>query len=1300
MAKKGKPSFPIVGIGASAGGLEALQSLVSAIPSDSGFCYVIVQHLSPDHPSIMDKLLSSHTQLNVKKIEEGAQVEPNTIFVLPSGPSVTLDTGGVFRLHDREPVNVVRTPIDEFFASLADYASTNAYCVVLSGTGSDGTQGVRAVKAAGGFAMVQDSGSARFPAMPDSAAATGVVDFILKAEAIPDRLIDIFSHREKLADSGRVKALQDEIQAALPEIVALVREDGHDFTDYKPGTLVRRIERRMMLLRRQTVAGFIDLLHNDETERERLLQDFLIGVTHFFRDPEIFEQLHQDVILPLLDRDQQRFRIWVPGCSTGEEVYSIAMLFIEAMNAVGDSRTCQIFGTDIDLAALGAARKGFYSATQVAGVSKDRLERFFTPTETGYQVIPQLREMCVFAPHNLLSDPPFSRLDLISCRNLLIYLNAKVQKDVIPRFHYALNPQGYLLLGPSETLGDQHRYFHTLDRQTRLFQRNDKQGPGYSSLAVRDTRRSINSDTSRYTRPATTPIRVSAEAPSIEMAADQMFLQEFASPYAMIDAENRVTYLSEAMSNFIRPVRGVPSAELDDFLLRELRLPARTVIKRARKSGTLQIESNIVVDMNGERRLFDVFGRRVRSENGSVMIVLREVRAQGVDALNAAVESREGEDREVLERELTLLRQQVTVSRTDYESAEQELRSSNEELLSMNEELQSSNEELETSREELQSINEELETINAELAENNRQLIGANSDLKNLFESTDIATLFLDSQFCLRRFTPEAKSLFGVRERDIGRPLTDLSSRVDHEALKEDFETVSRTLQPVERELRIGATDETYILRVRPYRTVDDRIDGCVLSFFDITRRRRIETQLEENAKVLSAQYGELESLYDTTPVGLCLIDKDYRWVRINERMAQINGFSAEEHVGKRVDELLPDISDEVIALYDRLMETGEPILDIELRGRTPADPERERDWLADYYPVRADGEIVAIGNCVREVSDQKDLQRDLEQSQRILSLALEAGNLAVFQIDLESEIFENSLSNNNWFLKEFVGKDCSVDSWMERIVPEDRASVREAGQKALETGESQSLHYRIHDSSGELHYIQAFGTTYATADGTMRLAGLAMDDTKRSSNEERRKILLQELQHRVKNTLATTVAIIRFSARNAESVSEFSTALTNRIGAIAHTHDVLTANEWKGSTLRNLVERELKPFGSAEKPRWTYQGLDVDLPSKQTLALSLAIHELATNAAKYGALSVASGHVTVKVKQIKNDPNLIVTWTEEGGPTPEPQRSEGFGSFLITRALSADLKGESHMDFKPEGLVCTIELAPEDRRN
>lgn len=1293
---------PIVGIGASAGGLEALSELVKSIPENTGMAHVVIQHLSPDHPSIMDQLLSTHAKIPVVKIKDRQTVKPDTIYVLPAGPYATVE-GSTLHLHDRDPEQAVRAPIDQFLQSLAEARGRSAFAVILSGTGSDGTVGIRAIKQAGGFVIVQKSESARFPGMPDSAAATGLVDFTLIPRKIPARLMEILNHQKEVLSESGVEQRRADIEDSLAQIVATLDDhDGHDFSEYKPGTLIRRVERRMTLRRENNVDEFIETLQNDPDERSRLLQDFLIGVTRFFRDEDVFEQLDTKAIIPMLSNEQNSFRIWVPGCSTGEEVYSIGMLISEKMAETKDKRQWQIFGTDIDGAALSAARSGMYSESQLEGVSDRRRERFFVQNDGNWQIIPQLRDKCIFAPHNLLQDPPFSRLDLISCRNLLIYLTSDIQKKVIPRFHYGLKKSGFLLLGPSESLGDQAKYFKTLDRDSRLFQRNDDTQATFSTLPTNST--DAHRREKRLLRPQQSQSAgLATIEPSFEQQLFSYFARQSAPPFASINANDEVTYISEKMGAYIKPSQGMPSASLEQFLVRDLRLPVRSIIREARNTGIASITKDVLITEAGDPHVIDLEAVPLPFQQDTILITLQPVRTQEANGIADTAEARDDLERDLIERELTSTRQRLNAALNNYQSTEQELKSSNEELLSMNEELQSSNEELETSREELQSINEELETVNSELIENNRQLLAVNSDLKNLFDSTDVATVFLDNNLCVRRFTPSSQKLFGIRNRDIGRSIDDLKWKVKYDDLVEDAAHVVETLQPIDREVSVGLTGDTYLLRIRPYRRTDNRIEGSVLTLIDITARKRTEKQLAANAETLARQYAELETLYDTTPVGLSLLDRDLRYLRINERLAEINGIPADDHIGRTQNEMLPEIDELIRTSQLQVLETGEPSLGNKVTGTTPAQPSVERHWIVDYYPVRTlEGEVFALGTCVNEVTDQMRLQLDLEQalaalteSEERLGFALEAGQIGTWEYDLETGETDRTLLHDQIFGFDELQEDWSFEDFVDYICEEDREATIAAFEEGVSNQASYAFQCRIVRTDNVTRWIEVRARPrFSTAGQFVGFAGTVADINERKVAERRQSLLLHELQHRVKNTLATVLAIIRFSSKRTNDVAELTKTLNDRLVAISKTHDLLTAHDWGGANLNTLVEQEIQPYAENVSDRLSLEGDNPKLSAKEMLALTLAFHELVTNAAKYGALSNDDGRITLQ-SSIDDKGELELTWRESGGPkVTEPDRQEtGFGSFLLEQVIGPDLEGASEVRFKESGLTWTAKF-------
>ena len=1306
----------VVGIGASAGGLEPLESLVGAIPAGLGIAWVVVQHLRPDGRSILSDLLARRTDLPVAVVEDGAPVLADTVSVAPGGHGVSLERGR-FRL---EPLveSGARTPIDGFFGSLAANVGERAFCVVLSGTGSDGTDGLRRIKSAGGIAFVQRPGDARFPGMPDSARATGLVDFVLAPEAVPSRVAEIAAHRDDLGNPEARARLLGDIEAALPRVMALLSDDarGHDFSGYKPGTLVRRIERRMLLVHRRDVEGFIEALAGDVEERRRLAQDFMIGVTRFHRDPAAFEALARSALPGLFETDgnadgDERLRVWVPGCSTGEEVYSIAMLLLEEARRRGEPRAPQVFGTDIDASALYAARQGVYAAGAVEHLPDALRERYLTRRGGAFHVGPRLREACVFALHNVLADAPFSRVALVSCRNLLIYLDGDAQARALNKFHFALRPGGVLFLGGSESLGDAERLFAPIDARRRVFRRDDSVSSDYSTLLAgvpRPVRAPPHADGA-----VSLPGAVPAATPPEATRAERAFLDGLAAPFALVDARDELTWLSAGMTAYVEPASGVPSTRLDALLMRELRLPARSVVDAARREGGRpSMDCALPRPGNGSAngsangsgggagggpdapRAVRLVAAALDDARREVVLTLLPLESGG--RVQGSGEGGADAERAALEREVASLRGQLDTALAGYDASARELRGSNEELLTMNVELQSANEELETSREELQSINEELQTMNAELAENNDLLRRANDDLQNLFDGGDVATLFVDRRLCVRRFTPRVGALFGIRERDVGRPLDELARRFAHDSLERDARGVFRSLEPLEQEIAVETTGATFIMRMRPYRTADDRLDGVVLSFFDISARKLQERRLAENEESLGRRYAELETLYDATPVGLSLMDRELRWLRINEKLAAINGFPVEAHVGVRQDALIPDIDGRIAEVQRRVLATGEAVLGLEVRGTTAAEPDRPRDWIVDYYPVRAGDEVFALGCCMREVTEQKSLERELQGYVERQRTAVSLHPIHFHEVDAGGRL-AFALSSH----ERLPGAAGLGAPFVEALPEEARAAVRECLDAVLAGGGPARRDVELVEGGARRVYdlnvepLEPDGGGGGGGGGDPRGALLVwFEVTRRKRGEERAVLLLAELQHRVKNTLATVLAIVRFTSRDAASVEDMRERLAARLQAISRTHDLLTATAWEATSVRALLEAELAPYVERADGPVRLEGPALPLPPGQALAVGMALHELATNSVKHGALSVENGRVDVETWRDERG-RIGLEWRERGGPAPSAPPASGFGRMLLERITPTQLDGAAELELGDEGVRYRLAFAP-----
>jgi two-component system, chemotaxis family, CheB/CheR fusion protein len=931
-----RAAFPIVGIGASAGGIDALKMFFSAVDAKPGLAFVVVQHLDPEHKSMLTELLARAIPLPVHVVENGVAVAADNVYVIPPNTALTIKDGVLELAPPSEPRNQ-RTPIDTFFTSLAAAHGENAACVILSGTGSDGTLGLRAIKEHGGLTLAQ--AGAEYDGMMRSALTTGAVDFVLPAQQMLAKLVDYFRHQKELGGSKIIAADDEQTPNYLNQICAVLRaRTGHDFTGYKDKTLIRRIQRRMQVLQVDDMPSFLERLRREPREVDLLFHDLLIGVTNFFRDPEVFQALEKDVI-PRLFEDKgpdDVVRVWVPGCATGEEAYSIAILLREHASKWHETPKLQIFASDIDDHALELARIGRYPATIAKDVSPQRLERFFIREDGTYRVASDLREICLFSVHNLLRDAPFSKLDLVSCRNLMIYLTAELQNRLIPLLHYALRDDGYLLLGTSENVGRHTRLFSTVDKMHHIFRRRPRPDRNLPEFPL------TTPEAHRHKRSADVPLR--AGDVSLHMVAERQLLEHYAPAYVVVNNEGEVLYVSGRTGKYLELPTGMPSNNLFGMARRSLRLDLRAVFHKAVSTGEITRQDNIAVGTNGGRQTIDLIVQPIRSSGEQELVYM--VIFQDIGTIKPPTEAEPQQGKEelesvtvrALETELRATKERLQTATEELESSNEELKSSNEELSSINEELQSANEELETSKEELQSINEELQTVNAELKTRVDELSRANSDIANLLESTQIATIFLDRQLAIKSFTPAAKEVFRLVESDTGRPISHVRSRLKLDTIDEDVERVLRTLATVEKRVESSDSSARYIMRIMPYRTVDNVIAGIVITFLDVTQVTAAQDRIDELRRDLHHRVESLEVLLDLLPVGIFMlkIEGQKRSVEINRYAARLVGQSEQKGLRElAVPYRLVDGGRELVAADDplqRAARTGEPVPDFQGR--------------------------------------------------------------------------------------------------------------------------------------------------------------------------------------------------------------------------------------------------------------------------------------------------------------------------------------------------------------------------------
>jgi two-component system CheB/CheR fusion protein len=1015
----GGSEFHVVAIGASAGGLESLERLFSGLPADTGLAFVVLQHLSPDFRSLMGELLARRTQMRVRQAEDGMPVEPNTVCLLPPMKEMIIRNGRLL-LSDKDPRHGLTLPIDLFFRSLAQDQGSRAVAVVLSGSGSDGSRGVQEISRAGGTVICQSPDTAQFNGMPLSAMRTGHVDHVLPPEEIATALAAL--GRAGVAGLAQSTAGSDE--RGVDAILQLLRDEyAIDFSHYKASTVIRRIERRLALNRSGDIEVYLDQLRSDPRELNSLYEDLLIGVTRFFRDDDAFEVLEHRVIPELLARipiDEQ-IRVWIPGCATGQEAYSIAILLHEQLEARGRPVNVKILATDVHKASLEAASAGVYSAEQVVGISADRMQRFFTLRGDGYHVSSALRESIVFAPHNVIRDAPFTKLDLITCRNLLIYFQPHAQKTVLTLFHFALKPAGYLFLGSSESPGGLLDEFDTIDEHAKVYRKRRDIG------LPRDLKLPLPRASSVATRVPPPAMRRSGGVDPQTLAAYDRLLDRFMPPSFLLDADGQIVDLFGGVESLLKVKPRRPSQNLLDLLPDELRTAASGVLHRVRRDAESVRYPNIAVPGRVER--LAIIGEALRDGNGELTHVLLSVAdsdAAGMSALvppfadvpapTAVLESQqvaflaEGMTQEqlhALEDELAYTKEHLQAAIHEHETANEELQATNEELIAANEELQSTNE-------ELHSVNEELYTVNAEYQKKNAELQELNDDIEHLLNGTDVATIFLDRQLCIRKFTPRIAETFRVIPQDVGRPLQAFTHDLLYPNLIGDIERVLRTGDVVETQTW-DRRDHCYFLRILPYRgratsrtdlsllrTLDGgshEPDGVLVTLTDISAL--------EQARSRVAQLSAIVESSDDAIIGKTLDGIVTTW---NRGATRLYGYTAAEAIGRHVSFLYPAGHKDEVERVLADVRAGRPV------ERAESSHLRQDGTVIDvsvtFSAIEDPAKHTVVGiSCIsRDITELVKARREIAEREERIRLLLDSTAEAIYGIDLTGAcIFCNS---------------------------------------------------------------------------------------------------------------------------------------------------------------------------------------------------------------------------------------------------------------------------------------------------
>lgn len=836
---------PIVGIGASAGGLDALEDFFKHVPLASGVAYVVIQHLDPTKQGMLPELLQRVTPMKVMQAGHHMKLLPNHVYVIPPNKDLSVIDGSLILLDPIAPRGL-RLPIDLFFISLAKDQHEQAVGVILSGMGSDGTLGLKAIKQNGGLGFAQSPEFAQYNSMPLSAIEAGLVSIVALANELPELILMNIKRGRTIANNFTEAELEPQFQSALDQIVNMLRErTGNNFSLYKKNTIYRRIDRRMLLHKINTIALYAIYLRENPQELDLLFKELLIGVTSFFRDSLIWEQFKTHLLPALLAENPsgKKLRAWVSACSTGEEAYTLAIIFKEVMKALKlkERYSLQIFATDLDEDAISFARYGIYSNNIEADLTSDQLSQYFVKDGSSYRICKEIREMVIFAQQNIIMDPPFTKLDILTCRNLLIYFGPELQKKLIPLFHYALTGHGVLLLGNAETIGGFNHLFSAIDSKSRLYNRIDSPAPlaevdfPTRVFPIMSSREDDPEKVSQMNNPNPKSML------NLQSMADQILLQNFAPAAVLVNGEGDILYINGRTGKYLEPAAGRANWNIYAMAREGLRHDLGIALKKAQNQVEAVNVPNLKIDTNGGEQIINLKVQIISAPEalrGAIMVVFTDV----VKSAKLRRKTLSNAQKELLD-ELQHSHEQIQTLRDEMQTSQEELKSTNEEFQSTNEELQSTNEELTTSKEEMQSLNEELQTVNAELQSKVDDLSWVNNDMQNLLNSTEIATIFLDNTLKLRRFTPHATDLFKLIPGDVGRPLSDIVNVLDYGKLQEDASEVLKTLAFIEKQI-ITDDEQWFKVRIMPYRTQDNVISGVVITFAEISDLKKLEQEL------------------------------------------------------------------------------------------------------------------------------------------------------------------------------------------------------------------------------------------------------------------------------------------------------------------------------------------------------------------------------------------------------------------------------------------------------------------------
>ena len=1289
-------NFFLVAIGASAGGVQALESFFSNLPDQPNAAFIVVQHLSPDFKSMMAEILQRKTAMPVRSIENGMEIESSHVYVLPPKKHLVVKDRRLCLLKSPDSFDY---PIDKFFRSLVEGWGEKKIAILLSGTGNDGTEGIQEIGRAGGIGLVQSPETAQFNSMPSSAIPSGLVDEILSPQELAQTVFELIRFSDNFPDSSTEEAVLIDPEQLQSILNVLAEREEIDFSHYKISTLSRRIHHRCALTHCENLKEYINLLQDSGEEQKLLRRDLLIGVTQFFRDTPAWDFLESTALPEVIARlkPRQQMRVWVSACASGEEAYSMAMLVDEAISQTDKEVQVKIFATDLDTEALEITAKGIYPASISNNITPERLEKYFTFTGEHFQVKRFLREMLIVAPHDLTKNAGFSKMNLVSCRNVLIYMQPQLQQQVLRLLHFALAPQGVLFLGGSETLGDLSEEFAVIETKWKMFRKR------------RDITLSIG-QIARQTMVSKLPglnRNKSKSNQQLDRLLREVFkycLNERQLTCLLVDRDNlliRVFYNAAELLEF--PV-GEAMLDVIEIVNTGLKLPLSTALHRARRDRKPVLYTGIKVNRRQENLNVTL---RVGSEAentslGDYLIVVLEVEEPTV---LAPVAMRFDLDQEAAQQ-ITELEYELQQTRENLQVTIEELETTNEEQQATNEELLASNEELQSINEELQSVNEELYTVNAEHQSKIAELTQLNNDIDNLLRSTDIGVVFLDSELNIRKFTPAATEAINIKSKDLGRPLADITNNLDLKDLSEIFQQVIDRELPLEQEVSIAKTSVQMLMRVNLYLREDGQNDGVVVTFVKIDELKNTQIKLKGANSLL-------ESLYSTSPAGLSVHDSDLRYLRINQALADLNGLRIDEHLGKTTREVIPEFADLIEPVLRQVIKTNRPVCNVEMCGRSSANPDVIGYWNASFYPVDLLNGNRGVGSVVMEISDRIEAEANLRASEMKLLEAQELAGIGNWEIDISGDKFDLGSAKATWSAELYAiyGLDQqqpvpSFNKLIQYHPPSDQKAIRTAFQQLIAHSTPFKLDVRCDCPNGKVRYINSIGRAVCDSKKKItKLFGTVMDITERKQIEaelmrqnraleeaiavaqaadsanQAKSDFLANMSHEIRTPMNAILAVgqlLDLSELNQEQRGLLETLKSNGTRLLTLIDDILNLSKIEAQELRLnskpfVMTNVTRNLFDSFKPQTKAKGLALTLEIADELPayfvgddfrLQQVLSNLVSNALKFTQQGQIKINITPQSKRIENSLTVRFAVEDTGIGIPQEQQGKLFKAF------------------------------------